>query len=173
MTLELICKKAYESILINNVMLDQIYLNKIIRWNSSDWRNKKNIQKMVKIKFVLLLTTFTFQAQGELSAWLPGPRSGLRSWPLRTAARASMAFRIPNQECGKFRWILTQNSALGYGSIVNKIGAGDYVDFKRSVRSQSGKANIITTYQVSVGRRRVGPRPRQPPSKMYRKLSFQ
>ena len=29
--------------------------------------------------------------------------------------------------------------ALGYGSIVNKIGAEDYVDFKRSVRSQSGK----------------------------------
>ena len=32
--------------------------------------------------------------------------------------------------------------ALGYGSIVNKIGADDYVDFKRSVRSQSGKTSI-------------------------------
>ena len=64
MTLELICKKAYESILINNEVLDSIYLNKIVRWNSSDWQNRKK-SKMVKIKFVLLLTTFTLQAQGK------------------------------------------------------------------------------------------------------------
>ena len=63
MTLELICKKAYESILINNV--DPIYLNKIVRWNSSDWRTRKKKSKMVKIKFVLLLTTLTLQAQGK------------------------------------------------------------------------------------------------------------
>ena len=47
--------------------------------------------------------------------------------------------------------------ALGYGSIVNKIGADDYVDFKRSVRSQSGSykkgvwQNIVSENVASWG----------------------